>query len=142
MIKFIFFALPLVLMVFSIARKLFWTEDTTRREFEGILKFGTRKHVLRSSWPSVLIAVCFFGSRPYVFFPTFWSILGGLSLVIPAIFFVFSSADEFVQEYRHPSEETIQNGIKKKKHQGMLSIALLVVWIYAWHPHFLSAASE
>ena len=137
MIKPVFFAVPLVLMVFSIARKLFWTEITTRREFEGILKYGTRKHVLRSSWPSVLIAVCFFGSRPYVIFPLFWSILGGLSLVIPAIFFVFYSADEFAQEYQRPSEATIQNGIKKKKHQGILSVVLLVAWVYAWHRHFI-----
>lgn len=137
MLKFIFFAIPFVLMVFSIARKLLWAEYTTRREFEGIFQYGTRKHVLRSSWPSVLIAVCFFGSRPYVLLPLFWSILGGLSLVIPAIFLVFSSADEFAQEYQRPSEEIIQSGIKKKKHQGLLSILLLLAWAYAWHPHFM-----
>ena len=131
--KYILFSIPCFLFLFTIVCKLAWPEWYIRQYYKGVSKHGIRNHELRSSWPSLLLASCIFLAYPYLVFPILWIIFALFVLIIPIFFFLRKSADRDMQHrFENPSDDLICIGIKKKRKQSVLNIAVLITWLYSW----------
>jgi hypothetical protein len=133
--KYILFIIPSLIMLYAIISNLVWPEQTLRKYLSGVSNYGFRRHELRSSGPKIAMGICFILSYPHASYTLVWVVLGILALLIPVFFLLNKNTDQDIKPVIE-NEDTIQNGIKKRRIQSFYKIAMLVVWIISWRQIF------
>jgi hypothetical protein len=131
--EFLLFVVPCLTLLYSGLTKLILAEWGVRRDVKRISEMGFRNYLIISSWRAVLTSVCFFLARGFVDLKVLWISVGVILLIAPIFFTVRGSGGEYVESMFNPiNEEQLERLIRKKRKQGLVSIALLLLWIYSW----------
>jgi hypothetical protein len=94
---------------------------------------GFRKHFLTSSWRALITSVCFFLAREFIDLKVLWISMGVIILIAPIFFYLRESVGEYGEAmFNNMNDEKIKKLIRKKRKQGFISIAILLLWLYSW----------
>jgi len=94
---------------------------------------GFRKHFLTSSWLALITSVCFFLAQEFIDLKVLWILVGVIILVAPIFFYLRGSVGEYGESmFNNISDETVEKLIRKKRKQGVVSLAVLLMWLYSW----------
>ncbi len=133
--KYLFFLIPCVSLLYSAATKLLWPESVVRRDLREISEQGFRKHMLRSSWLTLIVGACLIISCSFIEVEAgvLWVVLGAILIITPFFFFLMKSADSAVEPmFARITETAVRKLVQEKRWQAFGSLAMFAAWIYSW----------
>ena len=131
--EFLLFIVPCLTLLYTGLTKLIWAERMVRRDLRRISEMGFRKHFLTSSWPALITSFCFFLAHDFIDLKALWISMGVIILIAPIFFYVRGSVGEYAESmFNNINDEKIEKLIRKKHNQALVSIAVLVLWLYSW----------
>ena len=131
--EFLLFIVPCLTLLYTGLTKLIWPEHMVRRDLRRISEMGFRKHFLTSSWLALITSVCFFLAQEFIDLKVLWILVGVIILVAPIFFYLRGSVGEYGESmFNNISDETVEKLIRKKRKQGVVSLAVLLMWLYSW----------
>ncbi len=133
--KYLVFLIPCASLIYSSATKLLWPERIVRHDLREISERGFRKHILRSSWSTLIIGTCLISSYGFIHVEVraLWVVLGAILIITPLFFFLRKSADSAVEPmFSSITEIAVSKMVQKKRCQALGSLAMLAAWIYSW----------
>jgi hypothetical protein len=131
--EFLLFVIPCLTLLYTGLTKLIWPEQMVRRDLRRISEMGLRKHFLASSWPALITSVCFFLAQEFIDLKVLWISMGVIILIAPIFFYLKGSVGEYGESmFNNINDEKIEKLIRKKRKQGFVSLAVLVLWLFSW----------
>jgi hypothetical protein len=133
--KYLVFLIPCASLIYSSVTKLLWPERIVRRDLREISEQGLRKHILRSSWLTLVMGICLIISYGFIEIALrmLWVIMGASLVLTPLFFFLNKSADSDVEPILASiTERAVNKLVQKKRWQALGSLAMLAAWIYSW----------
>jgi hypothetical protein len=127
------FIVPCLTLLYTGLTKLIWPEQMVRRDLRRISEMGLRKHFLTSSWRAVITSICFFLAHEFIDLKGLWISMGVVILVAPIFFYLRGSVGEYGESmFNNMNDEKIGKVVHKKRKQGLVSLAVLLLWLYSW----------
>jgi hypothetical protein len=131
--EFLLFIVPCLTLLYTGLTKLIWPEQMVRRDLRRISEMGLRKHLLTSSWRSLITSVCFFLAQEFIDLKALWISMAVIILIAPIFFYLRGSVGEYRESmFNNINDEKIEKLIRKKRKQALVSFAVLLLWVYSW----------
>jgi hypothetical protein len=131
--EFLLFIVPCLTLLYTGLTKLIWPKQMVRRDLRRISEMGFRKHLLTSSWRSLITSFCFFWAHEFIELKVLWISMGVIILIAPIFFYVRGSVGEYGESmFNNINDEKIGKLTHKKRKQAFVSLAVLVLWLYSW----------
>jgi len=131
--EFVLFIVPCLTLLYTGLTKLIWPEYMVRRDLRRISEMGLRKHLLTSSWRALITSFCFFLAQGFIDLEVLWISMGVIVLIAPIFFYVRGSVGEYAKSmFNNINDEKIEKLIRKKRKQALVSLAVLLLWVYSW----------
>ena len=133
MIEVLLFIIPCLTLLYTGLTKLIWPEHMVRRDVRRISEMGFRKHFLTSSWRALITSVCFFLAQEFIDLKVLWISMAVIILIAPIFFYVKGSVGEYGEAmFNNINDEKTEKLIRKKRKQALVSLAVLLLWLYSW----------